>query len=47
MAEFPQYPHYSGVGTLPAHRIQDTLRREMSRKLKERRSVSPRLSAEF
>ena len=47
MSEFPQYPHYAGIGTLPAHRIQDTLRREMSRKLKERRSASPRLSAEF
>ena len=50
MAEFQSYGHYSLVGTLPAHRIQDTLRREMSRKLKERdgrRSASPRLSAEF
>ena len=46
MSEFPVYPNY-GMGTLPAHRIQDTLRREMSRKLKERRSASPRLSAEF
>merc|ERR1719189_2335111 len=24
MSEFPQYPHYAGIGTLPAHRIQDT-----------------------